>query len=221
MSPPPPPPPPPPPGTVLPFSPKQHSHLTPYLAALHASCIVHDRTMATFLPPLSHEKLLAWWKERIAEVVDGKRLIWMLVAKPDAEADASAGAAGTRTGTRTGTEPAATTGRKLKGTEITGVVMLCVPHSETGAFRGRVEKLLVHKSFRGRGGARALMGALEAEALSMGRTLLVLDAESDSPAEAVCKKLGYIESGRVPAYGMSPTGDRRDVTFFYKQLGER
>ncbi|KAG6001491.1 hypothetical protein E4U54_001075 [Claviceps lovelessii] len=191
---PPPPPPPPPPGIVLPFHPKQHAHLTPYLAALHASCITHDRTMATFLPPLSHEKLLTWWKERIAEVNDGKRRIWMLASEVDAS-----GAA--------------------RGTGIMGVVMLVTAYSETGAFRGYVEKLLVHRNFRGRGGARALMAALEAEALSLGRSMLLLHAESDSPAETVCKKLGFVESGRVPAYGMSPTGELRDATFLYKQLG--
>ncbi|KAG6004149.1 hypothetical protein E4U21_001366 [Claviceps maximensis] len=178
----PPPPPPPsissPPGIVVPFHPKQHAHLTPYLAALHASCITHDRTMATFLPPLSHEKLLTWWKERIAEVNDGKRHIWMLAS----EVEAGTGA--------------------IKGTCIMGVVMLVTVYSETGAFRAYVEKLLVHRNFRGRGGARALMEVLEGEAFSMGRSMLLLHAESDSIAETVCKKLGYLESGRVPAYGM-------------------
>jgi ribosomal protein S18 acetylase RimI-like enzyme len=135
-------------GIVLAFNPKQHSHLTPYIAAIHASCITQDRTIATFLPPLSHEKLLTWWKERMAEVNDGKRLIWILVSEMDPSV-------------------------RLKGPEVMGVVMLYTPYSETGAFRGYVEKLLVHKSFRGRGGARALMAALEHEAANMGRSILV------------------------------------------------
>jgi GNAT superfamily N-acetyltransferase len=54
-----------------------------------------------------------------------------------------------------------------------GVVMLSMPSSETGPFRGVVEKLLVHKAFRGRGGARTLISALEAEATKRGRTILV------------------------------------------------
>ncbi|GAB0132726.1 hypothetical protein EsDP_00001154 [Epichloe bromicola] len=109
--------------------------------------------MATFLPPLSHEKLLTWWKERIAEVNDGKRRIWILVTDIDA------------------------TG-KLKGPEVMGVVMLSTPYSETGAFRGYVEKLLVHKNCRGKGGARALMEALEAGASSLGRNLLARKSAS-------------------------------------------
>lgn len=135
-------------GTVALFSPGQHGHLIPYLAAIHASCITHDRTIATFLPPLSHEKLLAWWKERIAEVADGKRLIFILLNE---------------------SEP----GSRPKGSDVMGVVMLAMPSSETGPFRGVVEKLLVHKTFRGRGGARTLVSALEAEAARRGRTVLV------------------------------------------------
>lgn len=135
-------------GTVVQFSTADHSHLTPYLAAIHASCITHDRTIATFLPPLSHEKLLAWWKERIAEVKEGNRLIFLLASEVEA-------------------------GSRLKGPEVMGVVMLLMPPSETGPFRCVVEKLLIHKSFRGRGGARALIDALEKEASSRGRTMLV------------------------------------------------
>lgn len=135
-------------GVVLLFEPKQHSHLTPYLAAIHASCITHDRTIATFLPPLSHEKLLTWWKERIAEVNDGSRLIWILLSELDASG-------------------------RPKGPEVVGVVMLYMPYSETGSFRSIAEKLLIHKNFRGRGGARALMGVLEIEAANRQKTTIV------------------------------------------------
>ena len=46
----------------------------------------------------------------------------------------------------------------------------------------------------------------------------MLDTEADSPAEAVCRKLGYTPIGRVPRYGVSPAGELRDGTFFYKHL---
>ncbi|KPM36434.1 hypothetical protein AK830_g10135 [Neonectria ditissima] len=165
-------------GTVALFSPAQHGHLIPYLAAIHASCITHDRTIATFLPPLSHEKLLAWWKERIAEVNDGKRLIFILLNE---------------------SEP----GSRAKGAEVMGVVMLSMPYSETGPFRGFVEKLLVLKSFRGRGGARTLLAVLEAEAVKRGRFMLLLDTETGSAAEEVFKKVGYVELGQIPKYGLT------------------
>ncbi|KAH7328164.1 acyl-CoA N-acyltransferase [Stachybotrys elegans] len=181
------------PGVVLPFTASQHNHLIPYLAAIHAACITHDRTIATFLPPLSHEKLLSWWKERIAEVNEGKRLIFILVTELDPNV-------------------------KPKGPEVMGAVMLSLPFSETGAFRANIEQLLVHKSFRGRGAARALMSTVESEAAKRGRTLLLLDAESGSLAEEVYKRLGYTEVGRIPRYAMSPAGDLRDATFFFKDL---
>lgn len=133
-------------GTVVQFKPTQHSHLVAYLAALHAGCITHDRTVATFLPPLSHEKLLTWWKGRIAEVSDGTRVIYILVK------DATI---------------------RPSGTDLLGVVMLSMPFSETGKARGVVEKLLVHQSHRGKGAARELLNALQVDALQRGRTLLV------------------------------------------------
>jgi hypothetical protein len=37
-------------------------------------------------------------------------------------------------------------------------------------------------------------------------------------AEQVYKKLGYVEIGQVPNYGMSPSGELKGGTFFYKQL---
>jgi GNAT superfamily N-acetyltransferase len=131
------------------FSSAEHSQLVPYLAALHASCITHDRMIGTFLPPLHHEKLLSWWKERIAEVNAGTRVIVLLLH------DATP---------RSG---------KAIGTDLVGVAMLDMPESETAPFRGCVEKVLVSNKARGQGGARALMNAIEAEALRRGRTLLV------------------------------------------------
>jgi GNAT superfamily N-acetyltransferase len=130
------------------FSSAEHAQLVPYLAALHASCITHDRMIGTFLPPLHHEKLLSWWKERIAEVNAGTRVIVLLLSE---------------------SQP----GARAKGTELMGVAMLDMPESETGPFRGYVEKVLVSNKFRGHGGARALVSTIEAEALKRGKTLLV------------------------------------------------
>lgn len=64
-------------------------------------------------------------------------------------------------------------GGRPKGPEVMGVVMLYMPYSETGSLRAVVENLLVHKSHRWRGGARALMTRLEREALERGKKILV------------------------------------------------
>lgn len=47
----------------------------------------------------------------------------------------------------------------------------------------------------------------------------MVDTETGSPAEAVYRKLGYTEVGKIPKYGITPfTGQLKDETFFYKQL---
>jgi ribosomal protein S18 acetylase RimI-like enzyme len=130
------------------FTPAAHTQLIPYLAALQASCISQDGYIATFLPPLSHEKLLAWWRDRIAEVNNGTRVILLLL-------DESA------------------PGTRARGGELVGVVMLAMPETETGPFRAYIEDLLVATRFRRRGAAKMLLSAVEMEAVQKGKTLLV------------------------------------------------
>ncbi|PHH81337.1 hypothetical protein CDD82_998 [Ophiocordyceps australis] len=195
-------------GIVLPFDCKAHAHLTPYLAALQASCITYDGTMMAFVPPLSHEKLLSWWKERMAEVGEGKRLIWILT-RPRGSGSDTAGSV---------VSGSVVSGSVPQGPDIVGVVMLALPSSETAASRGSIESLLVHQSFRGRRGATALLQALERDAAKLGRTLLLLHAEAQSPGHQVCRHLGYVEAGIVPKYGISPRGELRDSVLLYKQL---
>lgn len=130
------------------FNAKDHAHLTPYLAGLHAQCITSDKLIATFLPPLTHEKLLSWWKDRIAETTTGTRVIVMLLLE---------------------TQP----GVKVQGDSLVGVVMLALPNSETGPYRASVESLLVSTKYRRRRGAATLLGAVEHEAVMKGKTLLV------------------------------------------------
>jgi GNAT superfamily N-acetyltransferase len=85
--------------------------------------------------------------------------------------------------------------------------------------RADVAKLLVHRRFQRRGVARALMGALEARALALGRTLLTLDTRSRSAADALYRRLGWTPFGVVPGFACDPDGVLADCTFFYKALG--
>lgn len=48
----------------------------------------------------------------------------------------------------------------------------------------------------------------------------LLDTETDSPAEAVYTKLGYSVVGKIPNYCISPTGELKAATFFYKHLAD-
>lgn len=150
------------PGTAKPvvFNAKEHSHLTPWLAGLQAQCITSDKMISAFLPPLSHEKLLSWWKDRIAEATAGQRIIILLLL--DVEA-----------------------GVKVQGIHLMGVAMLAFPQLETALFRASIESLLLSTKYRHRGGASALIRALEAQATLKGRSLLV-SCRLSSPSPSSC-----------------------------------
>jgi len=204
------------------FSQEYHGQLVPYIAALHASCILVDQMVGPFLPPLTNEKLLPWWKERIAEANQGTRVIVLLL-------------------------PEMAPGKKPLGTDLRGLAMLKLTETETGSFRGHIDAVLVNQKHRRQGGAKALVAALEYEAAKRGRTLLVrsthtmhamtacswsrlltiggftpraqlVDAETGSIAEAAFKKFGYTEIGKVPAFSRALPNDKKGETFFYKDL---
>ncbi|KAJ7153058.1 acetyltransferase [Mycena crocata] len=168
----------------------EHLALIPDFADIHIACIETDHTIATFTPPLNREVIIDWWKERVVDAAKGSRIIFMSFAEDEE-------------------------GRQA----LAGYVILFRPLTETGPFRGSVEKLLVSPKFRRRGIARQLMEKLEEEAKLRGQTLLALDTETGSPAETVYSKLGYIQLGIIPKYGVSPVdGNLIAGTFFWKQL---
>jgi GNAT superfamily N-acetyltransferase len=135
-------------GNTYLYGQDQHGHLIPYIAALHASCMTLDHMVGPFLPPLTNEKLLPWWKERIAEAAHGTRVIVLLL-------------------------PENHLGKKPEGTDLRGLAMLKLSETETGSFRGHIDAVLVDRKYRRRGGAKALVAALEYEAARRGRSLLV------------------------------------------------
>jgi GNAT superfamily N-acetyltransferase len=138
------------------FDQAQHGHLLPYIAALHASCISLDNMVGPFLPPLTNEKLLPWWKRRIAEAQALSRVIILLL-------------------------PDTTLGKKPQGTDLRGIAMVKLSDDETGSFRGHIDTLLVDRRYRRQGGAKALVMALEYEASKRGRSLLVRLSVFPSP----------------------------------------
>jgi GNAT superfamily N-acetyltransferase len=125
------------------YNPSTSSHLLPFIARLHAACITTDHTLATFLPPLSHDKILASWNEWSSQVEAGTRVI---VVQLTGDADPS---------------------------EVAGVASLYMPETETGRHRSEVGRLLVSPQFRKRGLARGLMGVLEDVAREKGRWMVV------------------------------------------------
>jgi GNAT superfamily N-acetyltransferase len=102
---------------------------------------------------------------------------------------------------------------------LDGTVQLTLAPQENQAFRADLGKLLVHRRARRKGLGALLMGAAEAEARRIGRTLLILDTEAGSDAERLYDRLGWTRWGQVPGYAMRADGTVRELcTFFYKEL---
>ncbi|OLP59088.1 GNAT family N-acetyltransferase [Xaviernesmea oryzae] len=101
---------------------------------------------------------------------------------------------------------------------LAGTVQLGLKQPPNQPHRADLKKLLVHRTARGLGFARLLLDAAEAEAGHAGKSLLVLDTATGSPAEAIYARLGWSPSGIIPNYALWPDGRFCDTTIFYKAL---
>ncbi|MFD4375032.1 GNAT family N-acetyltransferase [Streptomyces sp. NPDC058486] len=101
---------------------------------------------------------------------------------------------------------------------VTGAVTLLRTATANGRHRGEIARLLVHRSARGRGLGRRLLAAAEAHAAACGLTLLVLDTQTDSPAERLYRGAGWTPAGTIPRYAADPGGILRATTLYYKLL---
>jgi len=101
---------------------------------------------------------------------------------------------------------------------ILGTVQLHPVDKPNQPHRADVAKLLVHSRARRRGVGAALMLHLEEEMARLGRSLLTLDTASGSGGDALYRKLGYVEAGRIPNFALTPEGRPSEATFLYKHL---
>ena len=104
------------------------------------------------------------------------------------------------------------------GEEIVGTVQVNLATPPNQPHRGEIAKLLVHRSVRRRGVAQLLMERAEQEALSEGKTLLVLDTVTGDAAERLYERLGWTRVGVIPSYALYPDGRLCDTTVFWKAL---
>ena len=102
---------------------------------------------------------------------------------------------------------------------VVGSVQLELARMPNGRHRAEVMKVLVHSTERGQGLGAALMLAAEREALTRGRTLLVLDTRRGDRGERLYRRLGYVEAGVIPDYAESAEGGLHDTVIFYKKTG--
>jgi GNAT superfamily N-acetyltransferase len=101
---------------------------------------------------------------------------------------------------------------------VVGTVQVAFPWQPNQPHRGDVAKLLVHRRARGQGIARKLMSRAEDEAAVEGKTLLVLDTVTASPAYRLYESMGWTRVGPIPDFALYPDGGLCETTFFYKRL---
>lgn len=101
---------------------------------------------------------------------------------------------------------------------VVGSVQLEPSPKQNAPHRAEVQKLMAHRAARRQGIGRALMGEAEGLARANGRTLLILDTNTDSDAVYFYRALGYIEVGSIPGYSLEADGSGRATTIFYKSL---
>jgi len=104
------------------------------------------------------------------------------------------------------------------GTRLIGTVVLTVAPQPNAPHRAEIGKMLVLSSLRRQGLGRRLLVAAEETARTAGRTLLLLDTESDSAGDRLYRACGWIEYGRVPEHAFRPDGRLAETTMFYKRL---
>ena len=100
-----------------------------------------------------------------------------------------------------------------------GSVQLIVGLPANQPHRCEVAKMMVHPRHRGRGVAKRLMAALEAEARRRGKTLITLDTRSGDVSQHLYAAFGFKVAGEIPAYALDPDGQRlHATTVMYKLL---
>jgi len=104
------------------------------------------------------------------------------------------------------------------GDELTGTVQAVWSPAPNQPHRADIAKLLVRRSARGQGVARALMSAVESACLRAGKWLLVLDTVAGDPAERLYLATGWRKAGVIPNYALYPDGRYCDTTVLYKDL---
>ncbi|MCW8311394.1 GNAT family N-acetyltransferase [Sphingobacterium sp. InxBP1] len=108
--------------------------------------------------------------------------------------------------------------KNTSSNQIVGTVQLQVDLPRNQPHRADVAKMLVHSSFRRRGLAESLLNRIEQLAKTLGKSLLVLDTVSYSPAHALYLKCGWKVVGEIPNYALLPDGTPCGTTYFYKSL---
>jgi GNAT superfamily N-acetyltransferase len=106
----------------------------------------------------------------------------------------------------------------LAGDTLAGTVSLMMDTPPNQPHRADVSKMIVGRAYRQQGLGAALLAAVEAEALALGRTTLVLDTISDSAAARLYERSGWQRIGEIAAYALMPDGAMAPTTVYARHL---
>jgi ribosomal protein S18 acetylase RimI-like enzyme len=101
---------------------------------------------------------------------------------------------------------------------IIGSAQLVIDGPENGRQRAEVCKVMVHPVARRRGFGQALMWTAETEARNLNRRLILLDTNTDSPAQRMYESLGWQVCGVMPDYAEQSDGSLGATTWMFKRL---
>ncbi len=102
---------------------------------------------------------------------------------------------------------------------VAGTVQLDLATRANGLHRAEVVRLMVHRSARRRGIGRALMLAVQDEAVRRGRTTLHLDTRQGDESERLYRSLGWRLAGLIPEWARSADGTLHTTAFYYLLSG--
>lgn len=106
-----------------------------------------------------------------------------------------------------------------EGERIVGTVQLAYAMKPNGRHRAEVQKMLVHSAHRRKGYGRVLMQAVEDTARRAGRSVLVLDTETDSAGQKLYAAMGWVAAGVIPKFALATSGEGQvATTYMYKLL---
>jgi GNAT superfamily N-acetyltransferase len=103
--------------------------------------------------------------------------------------------------------------------QVIGTVQSVLAQPENQPHRADIAKMMVHPRARRRGIAEALMREIERLTFAAGKTVMVLDTETDQAASRLYSKLGWQVAGHIPDYALLPQGGLCSTTYFYKRIG--
>lgn len=172
------------------FDPQMHQHLLSHFADLHIACIEQDFTIATFIPPLSHDKTLKWWQQQADEVLTRKRKIFFMMASDDSSTLAGVVMLG---------KPSWETGPFRASVEKLLVSTKCRRMGVAKKLMLELERVAKEQ------GRTMLVNFRELHHFYWSREhvlislslLKTLDTEAGSPAEVMYPKMGYIKVGKI------------------------